>query len=139
MLRVTQAPLEEPVSIEHLKTLLRIDHDAMDDVLPLLISAAREAVERRTGYALASATYEWTPVGASIGNLPIEPGALESELGALPVVFKTSPGIAPPALQLAIVMLVGALLANPEATTDKVLSENPAIKALVFPFCRVLP
>ena len=139
MLRLITAATVEPVSVEQAKRLLHIDHDALDADIPGVIAAARELVERRTGFALAEASYEWTPVGSRRSPLPIWPGETFSDAGAVPVLFTSKPGPAPEPLKLAIVMLVGDLLENPEAAGEKVLHENPGFARLVFPYTRVLP
>ena len=139
MLRLITAATKEPVSVEQAKRLLHIDHAALDEEIPGVISAAREIVERRTGYALAEASYEWTPVGGRVDPLPIWPGLITSDAGVYPILFSAKPGPAPWALKLAIVMLVGDLLENPEGGGEKVLHQNPAFAKLVFPFTRVLP
>ena len=139
MLRLITAATAEPVSVAQAKRILHIDHDALDDDIPNVISAARELVERRTGFALAEASYEWTPVGGRHSPLPIWPGETTSEPGAFPILFTTKPGPVPEPLKLAIIMLVGDLLDNPEAAGEKVLHQNPGFARLVFPYTRVLP
>lgn len=139
MLRLITAATAEPVSLAQAKRLLHIDYDALDEDIPGVISAARELVERRTGFALAEASYEWTPAGARESPLPIWPGETTSAPGTVPVLFTSKPGPAPEPLKLAIVMLVGDLLENPEAAGEKVLHENPGFARLVFPYTRVLP
>ncbi|AZS80673.1 phage gp6-like head-tail connector protein [Achromobacter spanius] len=139
MLRLITPAVSEPISVDRVKRLLRIDHDALDEDIPGLISAARELIERRTGLALATASYEWTPVGGRTAPLPIWPADLDGEPGAYPVVFTSRPGPAPEPLKLAIVMLVGDMLNNPEAAGEKMLHDNPGFARLVFPYGRVLP
>ena len=139
MLRLITAATVEPVSMAQVKRLLHIDHDALDEDIPGVIAAARELVERRTGFALAEASYEWTPVGGRESPLPIWPGEATSEAGAFPILFTSKPGPVPEPLKLAIVMLVGDMLENPEAAGEKVLHENPGFARLVFPYTRVRP
>lgn len=139
MLRTVTAAIAEPIDIAEVKFRLRIDGTAFDTYLPAMITAAREIVERQTGYALVVASYEWTPEGDRTTPLPIWPGTVTSEEGDYPILFTTDPGPAPEALRSAICLLVGDQLANTEANTEKLLSENPAVQNLMFPFRRVLP
>lgn len=139
MLRLITAATQEPVTVEQVKRLLHIDHDALDEDIRGVITAARELVERRTGFALAEASYEWTPVGGRVSPLPIWPGETTSEAGVLPILFTSKPGPVPEPLKLAIIMLVGDMIENPEAAGEKVLHQNPGFARLVFPYTRVLP
>lgn len=139
MLRALTIPSPEAISIDEVKLRLRIDGDSMDTMLPGCITAAREIVERQTGYALAAVDYEWTPIGARISPLPICPGVVTSAAAEYPILFTTSPGPVPEALKSAVVLLVGDMIANTEAGTEKLLHENPAVQNLIFPFRRVLP
>lgn len=138
MLRLMTAATVEPVTVADAKLRLRIDGDALDAAIRDMITSAREIVELQTGYALAEASYEWTPVGP-IGDLPIQPAVIVSEVGATPIVFRTQPGPAPQALRSAVILLVGDLLANTEASSESQLIENPAFQTLIFPYRRVLP
>ncbi|MBO6918243.1 MAG: phage head-tail connector protein [Rhizobiaceae bacterium] len=54
---ITQPPIAEPVTLDEVKTHLRIDHDKEDDLLNALISTAREYLESRTQLALI--TQSW--------------------------------------------------------------------------------
>ncbi|WP_033450740.1 head-tail connector protein [Bordetella bronchiseptica] len=139
MLRLIKSPTKEPVDLEFVKGLLRIDHDAFDLVLPSLVAAAREVVERQTGFGLADAEYQWTPVGARTAPLPIRPATVISVDGARPIVLRVEPSLIPESLKLAIAMLVGGLLANPESSVEKIVAENPALKAILFMHTEVLP
>src|SRR5574337_1115825 len=139
MLRaVTQATVE-PVTLDEAKAHLRVDDGDSDTLIGALINAAREIVERQTGYALAAASYEWTPEGDRTDPLPILPGTVTSAAGEYPILFTTAPSVVPAALKAAILLLIGDLFANREAGTDKPLAENPAVQNLIWPFRRVLP
>lgn len=139
MLRVVTAALSEPVTLAEAKAHVYAVHDEDDALLTGLIAAARESVERQTGYALAAASYEWTPEGSRTSPLPIWPGAVTSAEGEYPILFDTTPGPIPAPLRAAILLTVGDLYANREAGTDKPLTENPAVQNLMFPYRRVLP
>lgn len=139
MLRLVSLAGQEPISVEQVKVRLRIDGGDFDDVLPAMITAAREIVERQTGYALASADYEWTPEGDTTSPLPIQPGDVTSDDGDVPIKFTTTPGPAPAALVAAMVLLVGEQLTNTEATMATTLQANPAVQDLIFPYRDVRP
>lgn len=49
---IVTPPESEPVSLSEAKLFLRVDHNAEDDLIATLISAAREAVEAGCGRAL---------------------------------------------------------------------------------------
>lgn len=51
---LVEGPQAEPVSLVAMKTHLRVDHSDEDDLIDLLISAARQHVERETGRSLIS-------------------------------------------------------------------------------------
>jgi uncharacterized phiE125 gp8 family phage protein len=59
------APAGEPVTVAQLKAHLRVDHADEDAALAGYLAAAREAVERMTGRALAARTMVWR-----ISNFP---------------------------------------------------------------------
>jgi hypothetical protein len=138
MLRIVEAATAEPVSLDEARRQVRADGTEFDKILPGLITAAREIVELQTGYALAEASYEWTPEGDET-TPPILPATVDSEEGASPIEFTTNPGPIPGALRQAILLLVRDLLDNPGATSEKALQENPAFQNLVFPYRRILP
>src|SRR5574337_835663 len=97
MLRaVTQATVE-PVTLDEAKAHLRVDDGDSDTLIGALINAAREIVERQTGYALAAASYEWTPEGDRTDPLPILPGTVTSAAGEYPILFTTAPSVVPQA------------------------------------------
>lgn len=140
MLRTLTPATEEPVSLSEAKAHLVVIHDADDVLIGAFITAARESVERTTGYALAEASYEWTPVGEGRTPLPIEPAILDSEVGAHPVKFTTIPGPLPGPLRAAVLLLLGDLYSNREAVVAGAqLAENPTLDRLMFPYRRVLP
>lgn len=140
MLRTLTPATEEPVSLSEAKAHLVVIHDADDDLISAFVTAARESVERTTGYALVEATYEWTPVGERRVPLPIEPAIVDSEPDAYPVKFTTKPGPLPGPLRAAVLLLLGDLYANREAVVAGTqLAENPTLDRLMFPYRRVLP
>lgn len=54
------APVAEPVTVAEAKAHMRIDHTADDAIIPDMITAAREWVERATGLALITETWRLT-------------------------------------------------------------------------------
>jgi hypothetical protein len=138
MLRITEAAEREPVSLDEARRQVRADGCEFDAILPGLITAAREIVEQQTGYALAEASYEWTPEGDET-TPPLQPATVDSEEGESPILFTTNPGPMPGALRQAILLMVHDLLANPGASSDKELKQNPAFENLVFPYRRIRP
>ncbi len=138
MLRTITAAATEPVSLVETKRQLAVIHSSDDALIGALITAARETVERLTGFALAAASYEWSPEGDRRAPLPIAPGTVTSAEGAYPVLFTTVPGPVPAPLQQAILMLVSDLYEHREASGET-LAENPTFDCLVWPFRRVLP
>lgn len=139
MLRVTTAATIEPITVDDVKVILRLDDTGFDSVLPAMIAAAREIVEQQTGLALATATYEWTPVADRTEPLPLLPATVTSDAGIYPIMVQTTATMAPAALKAAMYLLVGDMLANTEASTEQALIENPAFERLIAPYRRVLP
>jgi hypothetical protein len=138
MLRLVTAATTEPVSVAEARLQVRATADEFDAILPRLITAAREVVEQQTGYALAAASYEWTPEGDNI-DPPIKPATVTSAVDVTPVLFTTAPGPAPAALKQAILLMVSDLLKNTDANAERELAPNPAFENLIFPYRRVLP
>lgn len=135
--RVSQIEPAEPLTVGEVKGMLRIDGDEFDTQLPLFLAAAREVVERQTGWALVDADYEWTPVGERRDPLPIWPATITSDEGVFPVTLTAEAGPAPAALKVAIVLLVGEIIKNPEAVITDDMVESPAFQRLVFPYRRM--
>lgn len=138
MLRLITAATAEPVSLAEAKLHLRTTSTARDTLISTFITAAREEVEQKTGYGLADAVWEWTPV-CPRDELPILPAAITSAEDVEPITFKVAPGPAPAALKAAILLRVADLVAHAEAGTAEPLGENPAFDSLIFPFRRVRP
>lgn len=138
MLRLVTAATAEPVSLPEAKRHLAVLHDADDALIEAYITAAREVAEQQTGYAMAVASYEWTPVGSGRSPLPIEPGVITSADDEYPVLFTTAPGALPGIARSLILLLLSDLYANREATVEG-LTENPAVARLAFLLRRVLP
>jgi hypothetical protein len=139
MLRVITPATVEPVTLAEAKAHVYVTHDADDALIQAFITAARETVERQTGYALAEASYAWTPEGPRTEPLPICPGQVTSAADEYPIMFTTQPGEVPTALKAAILLLVAGLYKDREASADRPFSENPALQLLMFPYRRVLP
>ena len=135
--RVSQNEPTEPLTPAEVKQMLRIDEDEFDTQLPLLMAAAREVVEQQTGWALVEADYEWTPVGERREPLPLWPASVTSGDADYPILFTTEAAPVPAALKVAIVLLVGEILKNPEAVITDDMIENPAFQRLVFPHRRM--
>jgi uncharacterized phiE125 gp8 family phage protein len=85
VVRTLESPATEPVSVAELKTQLRIDHEAEDQLLARLISAARQATEAYCGRALITrrlaetfdawprgqtVALSWTPL-VSVGSVSV--------------------------------------------------------------------
>jgi len=139
MLRLVTPASAEPVQLEEMKIHLRETSNARNALIGTYITAAREVVELQSCYALAEATYDWTPEATTYDRLPICPAEVSSEPDARPVRFTTRPGPAPAALKVAVMLLAADMLANPEADAQKVLSESPLLQRLIFPYRRILP
>lgn len=140
MLRTVSPATEEPVSLSEAKAHLAVIHNADDALIGAFIAAARESVERNTGYALVEASYEWAPVGQRQSPLPIEPATVTSAAGEYPVLFTTTPGPMPGPLRAAILLTLGDLYANREGlVVGATCVENPTVDRLMFPYRRVLP
>lgn len=77
MLITLVAPTVEPVSLVEMKEHLRVAHTDQDALITSCVKAAREAVEARTGMALAAATYRWSPESelTTLTRLPLWPVA----------------------------------------------------------------
>lgn len=56
MYKVTTAPVTEPLSATDVKNYLKVEHTADDDLIDIMIQAAREYVENHTGRALMTQT-----------------------------------------------------------------------------------
>lgn len=140
MLRTLTPATDEPVSLTEAKAHLVVIHDADDALIGAFITAAREIVERTTGYAMVEASYEWTPVGAGRSPLPIEPGTVTSSPDDYPVLFTTRPDPLPGPLRAATLLVLGDLYSNREGMVVGATGvENPTVARLMFPYRRVLP
>lgn len=157
LITVTPATVE-PVTLEEAKAHLRVDHDADDGLIGSLITAAREAVERYTGLALAAATYRWASEGCAPYSLPLWPAdvvavssvrngeridSLDYQFDAdrslvsgrfgeaVRVEFTTDPGPVPESLKAAIKLRVEAMY---DASPDEKETLIKAADALAQPF-----
>lgn len=157
LITVTPATVE-PVTLEEAKAHLRVDHDADDGLISSLITAAREAVERFTGRALAVATYRWAAEDCGPYLLPIWPASvslvssvvngsrIDAESfefdsdrslvfgyfgSAVRVEFATEPGPVPESLKAAIKLRIEALY---DASPDEKQTLIQAADALAHPF-----
>lgn len=59
-LKVITEPTEEPISLDDVKSFLRIDYNDDDKLLEIMITAAREHAETFTRRSIAKKTYELT-------------------------------------------------------------------------------
>lgn len=157
LITVTPATVE-PVTLEEAKAHLRVDHDADDGLISSLITAAREAVERFTGRALAAATYRWASEDCGPYLLPIWPASvslvssvvngsrIDAESfefdsdrslvsgyfgSAVRVEFATEPGPVPESLKAAIKLRIEALY---DASPDEKQTLIQAADALAHPY-----
>lgn len=71
-IKVLSAPAIEPVTIEELKTYMRLDTFIYDTMLSGYITACREAIERHTGRTFITTTYEMCLDGFPANNGAIE-------------------------------------------------------------------
>lgn len=74
-LRCTEDATFEPITLEQAKLHARVDTDDDDALLTLMISAARQSAERKTGRVLRVSTWEWAlkcGVYADL-NVPLAP------------------------------------------------------------------
>ena len=71
-LSVVTAPAIEPVTLDEVKAFARIDHDADDDTVSGLITAARTMLERYCRRAFLATRFRWTlsPYAAAVGPAP---------------------------------------------------------------------
>lgn len=78
---VIAAPETEPVTLAELKSHCRVDHDDDNAYLEKTIKAARQHVERFTGKALISTTYDLLYDAFPSGPIQIQKGPLLSVTG----------------------------------------------------------
>lgn len=71
-LQVVEQPEAEPITVEEAKAHARILTDAEDDLIGVLIKAARRYAEARCNRSLAVQTYELTLDGFPCGDAPLE-------------------------------------------------------------------
>ena len=77
-------PVGEPVSVAEVRAYLRIGAEGDDTILALLIGAAREAFEARTGRALITRQFRQTFLG------PLGPGTLVPGASPVQAILATS-------------------------------------------------
>lgn len=69
------APAEEPLTLAETRAHLRVEHDADDQLISGLITAARQAAETRTGRALVSqkwrSTFDLWPLELTLSPAPL--------------------------------------------------------------------
>lgn len=75
-LELVTAPASEPITLADAKKFLRVTHAHEDDLIGLLITAARQAAEARTGRALITQTWRLQGIpDGDIVKLPHSPVA----------------------------------------------------------------
>lgn len=135
MLTIITAATVEPITLAQAKAHLRVAHDGDDALITAIIAAAREAVELETGRALAVASYEWTPDCKGQTQLPLTPVTITSADGVLPVAFTTAPAVVPAALISVMLLMIGHLYENAEATITAVsVAENKALGRMMWQY-----
>jgi len=70
-LSLVTAPAEEPLSTDDAKTHLRVDHSSEDTYIAALVESARLDVERHTGRALVTQTWDLKLRRFPAGGIPI--------------------------------------------------------------------
>jgi hypothetical protein len=136
MLIALTKPDKEPVTLAEAKLHLHQDSDASDALITSHITAAREVIELETGCALVEVAYSWMPEGEG-RELPLTPAKITSPPNELPILFTTYGfTVMPAALKAAILLMVGDLMENREASSSKSLTVNPAVRRLIDPFVR---
>lgn len=76
-LKLLIPPVHEPITIDEMKTYLRVDGNELDDYLPTLISSAREYVESYQNCSLVTQTWElildsWPDWPLSLPRSPVQ-------------------------------------------------------------------
>jgi len=77
--RLLTPPSAEPVTLAEAKAFLRVEHDADDDVIATLVTAARCHVEAQTRRALLTQVWRLTRDAWPIdGRIPVAPSPLQA-------------------------------------------------------------